>query len=342
MNATQFAYAAARVRALEPKLLDSGDVERMLGAKTASEAYKILNDLEYATHIGDISNVRDFQEVITAGLKDSKEVLERICPDSRILDILFIRYDFHNIKTILKGMLAQKGEGEILSQLLPLGRVSIEDMMRFFYDEAQTHLPLPEHYAAPIEGWIKIAKEQAEPRLVDMVIDRAWLALTIDIANLTKNAFVIEYAKQLIDLTNIKTFLRIKLLKQESYFLESGRTEHLFAMGGHLAVNRFTSNLEADMDALANVFRGTNYFEIVQKGLEAFEKFKSFVYLEKYADEYLMQLAKKSRYVPFGPDALIAYFYAKQNNAQIIRMIMVGKLNGLPDDMLRERLHELY
>ncbi len=342
MNLTQFTYSAARVRALEPKLLDPGDVERMLGAKTAREAYKILNDLEYATHIGDIDKMQDFQEVITAGLKDSKEVLDRICPDSRILDILFLRYDFHNIKTILKGQSAsspKKTEEEIRAQLLPLGRIPVESIMNFFYDKDNAHLPLPEHYVAPLKGWIKMAREQEDPRLMDLILDNAALAFPADIANLVEHPFVIEFVKQLIDLQNIKTYLRIKLLKQEESF-ES--TDFLFAAGGKLPIYKFTDNMDADINALSGVFRGTDYYEVAQKGLEAFDKFKSFVYLEKFADEHLMQLAKKSRYSAFGPEALVAYFYAKQNNAQIIRMIMVGKLNGLPEDMLRERLHELY
>lgn len=340
MNATNFTYAAARVRALEPKLLNSTEVERMLGAKTASDTYKILNDLEYATHIGDIEKLEDFQEVITAGLFDAKEVLDRICPDSRILDILFLRYDFHNMKTILKGQ--GKTEEEIRAQLLPLGRVPPEEMMKFFYDKDYGYLPLPEHYADPLKGWIKMAQEQEDPRMVDIILDKACLAFTIDIAKLTENAFVFEFAQQLIDLSNIKVYLRVKLLKQEGFFAEAGRMEHLFATGGKLAVYKFTENMDADASALANVFRGTDYFEVVSKGLETYEKTKSFVYLEKFADAHLLKLARSARFVPFGPEALLAYFYAKQNNAQIIRMIMVGKLNHLPEDALRERIHDLY
>jgi V/A-type H+/Na+-transporting ATPase subunit C len=342
MNNTQFTYSAARVRALEPKLLDSGDVERMLGAKDAKEAYKILNDLEYATHIGDIEKVADFQEVITAGLKDSKDVLDRVCPDPRILDVLFFRYDFHNIKTILKGMQSEKGEEEIQSKLLPLGRISIEDIMRYFFDKDLEYLQVPEHYMAPLKGWIEMAQSQEDPRLLDLILDQANLAFALDIANLTEHPFVIDFAEQSIDLHNLKTFLRIKLLKQEEFFTEGNNADFLFARGGKMPVYKFTDNMDADLNSLAGVFRGTDYYEVAKRGLEAFDKFKSFVYLEKYADEHLMRLAKKARYSAFGPEALVAHFYAKQNNAQIIRMIMVGKLNGLPEDMLRERLNELY
>ena len=134
----------------------------------------------------------------------------------------------------------------------------------------------------------------------------------------------------------------MKLLKQEDFFVEAGLTDYLFARGGKMPIYKFTDSMDADVNSLAGVFRGTDYFEIAQKGLDAFDKFKSFVYIEKYADEHLMLMAKRARYSAFGPEALLAYFFAKQNNAQIIRMIMVGKLNGLPEETMRERLHELY
>lgn len=347
MNNTAFAYSAARVRALETKLLNMPDMERMLGAKDAREAYKVLNDLEYANHIGDIDNVKNFQEVITAGLHDSKEILEAVCPESKVLDVLFLRYDFHNIKTILKGMLSGKTEEEIRAQLLPLGRVSADHMMNFFYTKEASDLPLPEEYVFSIKAWVERAQKAAkendnDPRILDLVLDQALMHLLADIANLTKHPFVDAFVKQSIDLHNIKIFLRVKLLKQTAFFKEKNRMDLLFARGGGVPTTRFTGGMETDIDSLANVFRGTDYFEVVQRGLEAFSKFKSFVYLEKYADEHLMLLAKKAKYTPFGPEALMAYFYAKQNNAQIIRMIMVGKLNAIPEEMLRERLHELY
>lgn len=347
MDATQFAYAAARVRALEPKLLNMTEVERMLGAKTAQEAYKILNDLDYATHVGDIDKVENFQEVITAGLADSKKVLDEICPEPRILDILFLRYDFHNIKTILKGQLSEKSDEEILAQLLPLGRVDAETMLNFVLDKESVSLPLPEIYVDTMKGWMKIAKTTAakhsnDPRLLDVVIDQAFFSLLYDIAALTKNAFVKKFVEQMIDLHNLKTFARIKLLHQENFFVETNTVDMLFAKGGNIPMHKFTGNLEMDNSSLAHVFKGSPYAEVASKGFEAFEKFKSFVYLEKYADEFLMHLAKTSRYCPFGPESLMAYFFAKQNNAQIIRMIMVGKLNNLSENALRERLHELY
>ncbi|GAG29441.1 unnamed protein product, partial [marine sediment metagenome] len=43
-----------------------------------------------------------------------------------------------------------------------------------------------------------------------------------------------------------------------------------------------------------------------------------------------------------GPEALIAYFLAKKNNALIIRMILINKLNAVDPEEIRIRLRKLY
>lgn len=346
MTNSQFGYAAARVRSLEPKLLDMTEVERMLGAKTVKEAYKILNDLDYAAHIGDIENVEDFQQVIDAGLQDAKEVLEKIVPDPRILDILFLPYDFHNIKTILKGQLRNKSQEEIRQQLVSLGRVPIEAMETFFYEKDHGFLPLPQNYTDTIKMNIAHARAMYEknqdPRLVDLALDRNLYELLGQISNDTGNTFVKQFVQKCIDTTNIKGFLRIKLLKQEAYFTENNLLDEIFTPGGTLPPYKYKDAFDTDPNALGGAFKGTDYEDIIIKGLEAYEKFKSFLYLEKYVEEYLINFARSSRYSAVGPEAVVAYFFAKQNNARIIRMIMVGQLRGIPQDMLRDRLHKLY
>lgn len=346
MNSTQFSYSAARVRALEPMLLDMTDVERMLGAKDGKEAYKILNDTAYSTHVGDIDKIEDFQDVIDAGLVDAKGVLDRIVPDPRILDLIFLPFDYHNIKTLLKGQLREKGQEEIREQLLPLGRVPLDAMEAFFYEKDHEFLPLPEGYTEYIKMNIahakKLYKKDADPRLIDLLLDRNLYELLNQIADDINNPFVKRFVQKWIDLTNIKGFLRMKLLKAESYFMENNLLDEMFIPGGLLPTYKYKEAIETDISGLANVFKGSDYDEVVAKGIEAYEKFKSFLYLEKYAEEMLVNFARSSRYIPVGPEAVLAYFFAKQNNARIIRMIMIGKLRGISEEMLRERLHKLY
>ena len=44
----------------------------------------------------------------------------------------------------------------------------------------------------------------------------------------------------------------------------------------------------------------------------------------------------------YGPEPLIAYFLAKKNNALIVRMILVNKLNKIEPEEIKDRLRDLY
>lgn len=319
----------------------------MLGASDAKSAYKILNDLDYSTHIGDIANVSNFQEVVNAGLIDVKDLLVKICPDPRIVDILFLAYDVHNIKTLLKGIKAGKGQEEVRAQLLTLGRVSITQMEAFFYEKETTSLDLPDAYVETIRKGVAKAEALYEahgndPRILDFVIDRMHMELLAKVAKSVHHPYITEFVRQTIDLTNLQAYLRIKLLKQEDYFTTKDRIKLVFAKGGSFDIDFIAGKIDIDLETAMYILKASEYGDVAIKGIEAFQKHKSFAYLEKYAEEHILKLAKKSKFVPYGPEAVIAYFFAKQNNARIIRMIMVGKLNKIPENIIRERLFELY
>ena len=343
---SQFSYATASVRSLEPMLLDMTDVERMLGAGSAKEAYKILNDTAYSNHVGDIEKTEDFQEVIDAGLRDAKELLDRIVPDPLLLDILFLPFDFHNFKTVLKGLAGEKGQEEIRQQLLPIGRVPLEALEAFFFEKDHEFLPLEEALTEKIKTGIKKARltyeKTKDPRFIDLSLDRTLFEIISKLSQKTTSSFIAKFVKKWIDLMNIKGFIRIKLLGQEEFFTDPNVLEDTFLKGGTMPTYKFVDGMEVDKNSLNGIFKGTDYESVVSRGLEAYDKHKSFLYLEKYAEELLIEFARSSRYIDSGPEAVLAYFFAKQNNARIIRMIMVGKLRGIPEEMLRDRIHKLY
>ena len=64
--------------------------------------------------------------------------------------------------------------------------------------------------------------------------------------------------------------------------------------------------------------------------------------LEKISQNYLMELNKNSKYIVFGPEPLFAYLVAKEREISAIRMIMVGKINNIESNKIRERLGDTY
>jgi V/A-type H+-transporting ATPase subunit C len=56
----------------------------------------------------------------------------------------------------------------------------------------------------------------------------------------------------------------------------------------------------------------------------------------------MIQHMKPQKYESFTIGPLAAYILARQNEIKCVRMVLSGKLNGLPEQMIRERLREMY
>ena len=86
----------------------------------------------------------------------------------------------------------------------------------------------------------------------------------------------------------------------------------------------------------------TNYSEIIKAGIESFTKTESVSLLEKLVDNYIMTIMKEAKFIPFGGEPLLAYIYAKETEIKVVRIIMVGKLNNISPEVIRERLRDIY
>ncbi|MGE5197873.1 MAG: V-type ATPase subunit [Deltaproteobacteria bacterium] len=53
-------------------------------------------------------------------------------------------------------------------------------------------------------------------------------------------------------------------------------------------------------------------------------------------------MLKPAKYFTFGPEPLIAYYFAKNNEIGLIRMIILAKLNDVPAAIVKERLNTVY
>ncbi|MBI4234913.1 V-type ATPase subunit, partial [Candidatus Peregrinibacteria bacterium] len=129
-----FAYSVGLVRALETLLLTENEVERMMLAKSAKEAFKVLNEFDYADNKAGIEDASEFQKVLDEGLMDIKEFLVNATPDKRILNILWHQYDFHNIKTLLKAKLSGQSYEGVKILMNGMGAISISSLKNYIFD----------------------------------------------------------------------------------------------------------------------------------------------------------------------------------------------------------------
>jgi hypothetical protein len=77
-------------RAREKRLVDQIDLDRMIGAKTKEEAFKVLNDTDYAPYLSGKSYL-DIEKVIEEEKKDLQKTLTKMGMKEDILRFLFLR-----------------------------------------------------------------------------------------------------------------------------------------------------------------------------------------------------------------------------------------------------------
>ena len=89
-------------------------------------------------------------------------------------------------------------------------------------------------------------------------------------------------------------------------------------------------------DALREYLKETVYAD----GVEALEESPSA--FERWCDNQMIEAIKPQKYNAFSAGPLVAYLLARQNEIKTVRMILTGKQNGFPDEMIRERIREMY
>ncbi|HHY46370.1 MAG TPA: V-type ATP synthase subunit C, partial [Firmicutes bacterium] len=95
-------------------------------------------------------------------------------------------------------------------------------------------------------------------------------------------------------------------------------------------------------EGLADAFQSTDYAGMLLDGIKRYAEEGVLSKFERDSDNFLMEYLKGAKYIPFGPEPVISYLLAKENEVQTLRMLLIGKANGLPGAVIRERLRDTY
>ena len=88
--------------------------------------------------------------------------------------------------------------------------------------------------------------------------------------------------------------------------------------------------------------RMIDYASFLRNPIQRIKEENSFVALEKAINDFLISVLKPAKYISLGPEPLLAYYFAKVNEINLIRMIILAKFNDVPDTLVKERLNAVY
>jgi len=88
--------------------------------------------------------------------------------------------------------------------------------------------------------------------------------------------------------------------------------------------------------------QGTPYKELINHSYEELVEKKTLNTFDIRKDNFLMAKLKEHKIVPFGPSALAGYLYAKEIESKNLRILLIGKINKVPEEILRSRVRDSY
>ena len=335
---TRYAYAVARIRGLETRLLDRQWIERLL-AEDAAGALSVLADSAFQEALADIDRPEDLEGGLIRALAETLSTVSALSPEPALIDLFRLRWDFRNLKSLVKASLLKLGEeGAGLSDhelglTDGVGTTDVAVLRKALQDG--DYVALPAVLADVARAAAGAFRDSGEMARVDREFDLAMWAHHLTVAAENGNEFLVDYFRVEIDLLNIKTFIRAKeagldrtdLLRA---FIPGG-TVDLSLLEAHLGepVDAFARSLEyGSFGALAPIFREWNG--------------ESAHMLELACDNILLDYVERARTIAYGIEPLVAFILVRQLEIKLVRAAMAAKLDGISRDELEGRLRAVH
>ena len=324
---TDYLFISTYLHSRERDLLTAARMERMIEAPTAAEAAKVLQEIGY----GEMSSVNDRE--LSAVLAQEQEKLfqdlYRFVPDKAVVDVFKVKYDYHNLKALLKARAMKLDGGRLL---LDAGRVPAEDLRRAVTEGDYGSLPPMLRQAAEEAG--EVLGSTGDPQLSDFVLDRAYYAEMLSAARETGSDFLVRYVQAAIDAANLRSAVRTLRMKKGGDLLRKVLVE-----GGTIRPD--TIQTAALAGNLEDLYKTGELRTAAELGTAAAHG-GSLTAFEKACDDAVTAVAAKAKSVPFGVEAVISYLAAKEIEFTAVRIIMSSRMAGIGGDTIRERLREAY
>lgn len=332
MDRIDFLQSVTRTKVFETRLLSTAKIDRMIEANDIDDALKVLNETEYSSSFTGISGANDYEKILSNELKRVYDVMREVSPEPIVVDILALKYDYHNLKVMVK----EKEYDKDLSDLyISIGTVKPETLKKAYDDQDLSQIP--EEFRTAIYDVVEDLEETKDPQRIDIIFDKHFFEHLYNMAKETEIDLFLGYVKDMIDFTNVKSVIRMKKQNKDYKFYED-----IILENGNIDKEEILSMYSDTIDEMIEKLNRTKLSTALVKGLNSYKETGRLTDFEKYMDDELMELNKESKFINIGPEPIFSYVVAKEAEIKTLRIILVAKLNNLSPDVTRERVRELY
>jgi len=320
----RYTFATAQVRVLESQMLTRAALSDMANAEDFDQAVDALGAGEYALPKGE-RTFTDVENILKLRRTEVRNLFADLMIDEFVVKLIKARDDFANMRLAIRRKLTEKPLGTDYSND---GNMPAELFEEIF--EEENYSPLPDYMQEAIERAVLAYYQQKDIRQIDYALDSSQAQYNLRQALRLNSIFLLGLFRIQIDLTNIRTMLRLKFTESEQ--------RNVFLSGGYVEPQRFIHALDVGYEAVAPLFFATPYYEVVESGTAYFVPNKSFLRVEHNCEEYLMGFLNSTLQITAGPQPVIAFLLMKENEIRKVRLILTAKQNNLDTKLILDRL----
>jgi len=316
-----YTYAVGKIRVLESRLLSRAKFERILEVRDGVAALQELTTTAYVEEIFGVKDEKGFEDFRQRQFLASNRLVIDLLKGSSLGRALLTRFDCYNLATLLK---ASYGGIDAQPYLVDLGNFSLDALETMVKEKNFKELsPL-------VRDKISYAIQQYEskPRnfpVFDFVFDQVQFQILCE-AMQEESGFLKGFFERMIDLINLRSFLRAKEIFSKEDFLK-----FIFLSGGRVETKFFTQAFEISAEEFQKEISSFGYGKIFGKAG-----------IDKNIDDYLTEYLKPAKSIVFTKEPLIGWLWAKEIELKNLGLLIRGKFNRVPADWIRAELRETY
>jgi V/A-type H+-transporting ATPase subunit C len=314
-----FTYVVARLRAIEAYRPDKVWYQRL--ARTSKSG--MLGMLrEYFSGFETVDSLFDFESGIEAEKNAALRLISGLISDDGTRIFLHAAYDFDNLLHAWKAQRLGRTPAPN-----PFGTVTREDIEKAVSGGSAGELPA--HLGALLERLEALPDDAGLAQAEYLGEAEKWRFLI----HAAPGREAIRYVKTMIDVINIKTFIRLKRSTLRKQALDT-----VWIDGGRIEPARLAALFREPEEGLYSYMETTSYRKLAQRGLSkdtALWKIDPILRLE------LLEQLGESRYRFFDLSPVLFHIETLERDMQLLRTIIVGRINNLPEESVGEHIDML-
>jgi V/A-type H+-transporting ATPase subunit C len=296
------AYTIGKIRSLEARMVDETKLIRIVDADDFESAFQILNETIYVKHMTFLANPFDYEELLSLEAEHTKRFLLQLASGSEILKVLYEKYDFHNIKLLLKSRFYPISDPSGISKI---GNIPFETLKEYIIKNVRPFFsPLRE----TIDKAVVIFGKGRNFRDIEFYLDGSYLKRLKAIASADTIPLFEKYVSYYTDLLDIKRNI-----------FEGEKPEEILAK-----------------------YHYKDFYPAINSGIQAFKQGGSFAIFERDVENFLLDNFRKAKYFAFGLEPLIGYFLAKEVEMKTLRFIFICKKNFISVEEIKNCVRRTY